>query len=189
MNTNVHAHAGAPAFVEKSRDRQQRYDGLTRFFHWSMAILVGWQMLKFFDRINDGEHWVGENLASWHLPIGTVILLVVALRLFWAARRENPPSTLAPIASVLAKIGHLLLYAGMVMLPVTGILYMIGNGYGFAFLGVQLVAEGPEIPWMIAVGSLHSPIAWLLLVMVIGHVGMALVHHYVRKDGVLRRML
>jgi len=38
-------------------------------------------------------------------------------------------------------------------------------------------------------GALHSPVAWLLLVMVIGHIGMALVHHVVKKDNTLRRML
>lgn len=36
--------------------------------------------------------------------------------------------------------------------------------------------------------SLHSPIAWFLLVMIVGHVGIALLHHFVKKDGVLQRM-
>lgn len=184
MNTKVQTRADMQPY-----GAQQRYDGVTRFFHWGMAILVFWQMLKFFDRIDDGEHWVGQTLVSWHITIGTVILLAVIVRLFWAMRREDPPSTLTPITSMLAKIGHFLLYAGMVLLPITGILFMIGNGYGFGFLGIQLAAEGPEVPWMIAVGSLHSPIAWLLLIMVIGHAGMALIHHFVKKDGVLRRML
>ena len=33
-----------------------------------------------------------------------------------------------------------------------------------------------------------SPLAWLLLIMVAGHIGVALFHHFVKKDGVLRRM-
>ncbi len=41
---------------------------------------------------------------------------------------------------------------------------------------------------MAAIGSLHSPIAWSLLILVVGHVGMALVHHFIKKDGVLQRM-
>ena len=55
--------------------------------------------------------------------------------------------------------------------------------------GLQIVAVGPEIPWMAAVGSLHSPIAWVLLIMILAHIAIALFHHFVKKDGVLRRML
>lgn len=126
---------------------------------------------------------------SWHITIGSVILLVVALHLAWAARREDMPSAHEPIISTLAKVGHFLLYAAMVLLPITGFLFMIGNGNGNGLFGMQLVAKGPEVPWMIAVGGLHAPIAWRLLIMVIGHAGMALVHHFVKKDGVLQRML
>ena len=42
---------------------------------------------------------------------------------------------------------------------------------------------------MIAAGSLHSPIAWALVLMVVAHVGIALVHRFVKKDTVLQRML
>ena len=87
------------------------------------------------------------------------------------------------------KAGHFLMYAAMALLPVTGVLTMLGNGYGLKVFGLQLAAKGDEIDWMIAVGSLHSPIAWALLVMVVGHIGIALVHHFVKKDGVLQRML
>lgn len=43
-------------------DSKERYGALTRFFHWGMGLLIVWQFLKFFDRINDGEHWVGQTL-------------------------------------------------------------------------------------------------------------------------------
>ena len=52
------------------------------------------------------------------------------------------------------------------------------------------LAGGGEIPWLATFGgTLHSPVAWLLLAMIAGHVVMALWHHFVRRDGVLRRML
>ena len=77
----------------------------------------------------------------------------------------------------------------MVLMPVTGMLTMIGDGYGLTVFGMELVAGGDEIPWMATVGSLHSPIAWGLLVLIAGHAGIALLHHFVKKDGVLRRMI
>lgn len=67
---------------------------------------------------------------------------------------------------------------------------MIGNGYGLDPFGIELVAGGgPEIGWMAALGSFHSLIAWALLILVAGHAGIALLHHFVKKDNVLRRML
>lgn len=173
-----------------STDTKERYGNITRIFHWGMAFFVFWQGLKFFDRINDGEHWVGETLVSWHSSIGALILLLVILRLLWAFKQKDNRPDNDPAVAGLARLGHRLLYAGMLLLPITGMLYVKGLGYPVKAFGIQLLApSGVETPWMITLGGLHSPIAWLLLVMVVGHIAMALFHHFVKKDGTLKRML
>lgn len=170
-------------------DSKERYGSISRLFHWGMGLLIIWQGLKFFDRIAEGEHWVGQTLVPWHISIGSLLLVLVVLRIIWAAKQKNNRPVQDPATALLVKAGHFLLYAGMVLMPVTGILTMIGNGYGWSAFGVQLAAKGDEIPWMASLGSLHSPIAWLLLIMIAGHVAIALFHHFVKKDGVLRRMV
>ena len=171
-------------------DSKERYGSISRFFHWAMALLIGWQVLKFFDRIEDGEHWVGQTLVPWHISIGSLLLVLIVLRLIWAARQKNNRPEQDPATAFLVKAGHGLLYAGMLLMPITGIMTMIGNGYGWTVFGIQLVARGgEEIGWMASIGSLHSPIAWLLLILIVGHIGIALLHHFVKKDGVLRRMV
>ena len=174
------------------RDTRERYGTISRLFHWTIAVLVVWQALKIFDRIDEGEHWVGQTLVPWHISVGVLVLVLVVPRIFWALRnRGNRPPAPPPTAlGFLAKAGHVALYAALVLMPVTGISIMLGNGYGLNVFGMQLVPEGAEIPWLAAFGgTLHSPVAWLLVLMVIGHAGMALAHHFVKKDGVLRRML
>lgn len=169
-------------------DSKERYGAVTRFFHWSMAVLVLWQLLKFFDRINDGEHWVGQTLVPWHISIGSLMLLIVIFRLIWAAKgKGNRPVQESNAA--LVKLGHGLLYAALVLMPVTGISYMVGNGYGWSAFETELIGKGGEISWLATFGSLHSYIAWALLFLVAGHIGMALIHHFVKKDGTLKRML
>lgn len=170
-------------------DSKERYGTVSRIFHWGMAFLIGWQLLKFFDRIADGEHWVGQTLVPWHISIGTVILLLVALRIAWAAKQKDNRPEQNPATALLVKAGHFLMYAGMVLLPVTGILIMLGGGYGWTVFGMELAAKGDKIPWMTSLGSLHSPIAWFTFIMIAGHVGIAFLHHFVRNDGVLRRMI
>ena len=169
-------------------DSKERYGTVSRVFHWGMAVLILWQLMKLSDRINDGEHWVGETLVPWHISIGSLLSVLVLLRICWAwsQRRQRPEQD--PAVATLVRMGHVLLYAAIVLLPITGVFRMIGKGYGWSPFGWEIVAKGPEIPWMITIGSLHSPIAWLLLFMIIGHIAIALYHHFIKKDGVLRRM-
>ncbi|WP_397474252.1 cytochrome b [Pusillimonas sp.] len=169
-------------------DSKQRYGSISRIFHWTMAVLIGWQVLKFFDRIDDGEHWVGETLVPWHISIGVTLLVLVVLRLLWVARQKGNRPEQDPATVVLVRLGHGLMYAAMLLMPITGILTMIGNGYGLTPFGIALAAKGEEIPWMASLGSLHSPIAWILLILILGHIGIALFHGLVKKDGVLQRM-
>ncbi len=171
-------------------DSKERYGSITRIFHWGMALLIIWQFMKFFDRINDGEHWIGENIVSWHVSIGSLLLVLIVLRLIWAATQKNNRPEQDPSTAFLVKAGHGLLYLGMLLLPITGLMIMIGNGYGWNPFGLGLIARGgAEIGWLATLGSAHSLIAWSLLILVLGHAGIALLHHFVKKDGVLRRML
>lgn len=166
----------------------QRYDAISRTFHWGMAFLIGWQLLKVFDRIDEGEHWVGQTLVPAHVSIGTLLFVLVLLRIAWAVKHKDRRPAPAPPMAAAARAGHFVLYAAMVLMPITGMLYMVGNGHGVNAFGIDLVAEGEEVGWMASLGSLHSPIAWTLLVLIIGHIGIALYHHFVRKDGVMQRM-
>ena len=170
-------------------DSKERYGSISRIFHWGMALLLGWQLLKMFDRINDGEHWVGQTLVPWHVSIGTLLLLLIVLRIVWALKQSGNRPEQNPATVLLVRAGHFLLYAGMLLMPLTGIAIMLGNGYGLKAFGMQLVARGIEYPWLAGLGNLHVPLAWTLLVLTIGHIVIALFHQFVKKDDTLRRMI
>lgn len=87
------------------------------------------------------------------------------------------------------KAGHGLIYAALILLPLTGIMLMVGAGFGVTAFGVELIAKGEKLAWAQGLGGLHSPLAWILAALVIGHVAMALFHQFVRRDGTLDRML
>ena len=50
-----------------SRDTRERYGTVSRLLHWGMAVLVIWQALKLFDRIDDGQGVVSVHPFSVHL--------------------------------------------------------------------------------------------------------------------------
>lgn len=170
-------------------DTKEGYGTVSRVFHWGMAFLILWQLLKISERIEDGEHWVGQTLVAWHVSIGTLIFILVVPRLIWAIRQRHNRPDQDPAMAFFVTAGHALLYLVMLLMPITGILYLIGGGYPWEAFGIQLMAEGEETPWMQSVGELHSPLAWFLLVLIIGHIGIALWHHFIVKDDVMRRML
>ena len=170
-------------------DSKQRYGSVSKIFHWGMALLIGWQLLKLSDRISDGEHWVGLTLVPWHVSIGTLLLGLIVLRLLWVIKQRRQRPQQNPATAMLVKVGHGLLYAGMLLMPITGILLMLGGGYGLTAFGVEIFVKGEEIAWAASFGSLHSPLAWAVTLLIIGHIGIALVHHFVQRDGTLTRML
>ncbi|WP_181244358.1 cytochrome b/b6 domain-containing protein [Halomonas sp. ND22Bw] len=170
-------------------DSKQRYGSVSKTFHWSMTALIAWQLLKFGDRIAEGEHWIGQTLVPWHVSIGTLLLGLIVLRLFWVIGQRRHRPRQHPATARLVKAGHGLLFAGMLLMPLSGVLIMLGGGYGLSAFGWEIVPEGEEIAWAAGLGSLHSPLAWMLSVLILGHVGIALFHHFGRRDDTLKRML
>src|SRR5690606_10318409 len=116
-------------------DSRQRYGKVSVIFHWLMAFLICWQLLKLGDRIAEGEHWIGQTLVPWHISIGTLLLGLIVLRLFWVASQRRHRPVQNPATALLVKAGHGLLYAGMLLLPLTGVLTMVGGGYGLTAFG------------------------------------------------------
>lgn len=169
-------------------DTEARYGPVTRTLHWLMAGLIFWQLLKFGDRIAEGEHWVGQTLVPWHVSIGTLVLALALIRIVWVlAGPESRPAHDRSTA-FLVRSGHFLLYAFMLLMPVTGILTMLGGGYGLTAFGIEIFAEGEKVAWAAGLGSLHAPLAWTFAALIAGHVGMALIHHVVHRDDTLRRI-
>lgn len=171
------------------QDSIYRYGKVSKCFHWLMAILIAWQLLKIGDRINEGDHWIGQVLVSWHISIGTLLLGLIVLRLLWALSQRQQRPRHNPATVKLVTIGHGLLYACMLLMPITGVMVMVGGGYGLTAFGVEILAKDEGVGWAASVGRLHSPLAWAFTVLLIGHIGMAFIHHFIKGDDTLKRMM
>lgn len=181
-----------PAIQHEStmiNDTRERYGVISRIFHWLMAVLIGLQILKLSERLGEGEHWIGQNIVPWHVSIGALLLLLVMLRLSWALIQGDRRPEQTGSTAMWARLVHFLLYAGMVLLPLTGIARLLGLGYGLKAFGLQLIAaSGAKTPVLISFSQLHAPISWIFITLIVGHVGAALFRHLVCRDGTLYRM-
>ena len=170
-------------------DKIHQYGTVSKLFHWLIALLVAWQFAKFFDRIGEGEHWVADNIVSHHISIGVIFLLFVIARTIWAITQRHKRPVNPQSSNKLVVIGHVALYVLMLLMPLLGISLMVGNGYGLGVYGWQIIERGEEIPALIQLGRLHSPVAWLFLIAALGHIVMAIKHHMANDKKVMRSML
>ena len=184
----------------------ENYGSIAKFLHWGTAFLflVSYMSVYYrhwFTEEKTPENWTALQL---HLSIGVTIAVVVALRIVW--RIGNRAPDLEPGKKwehLAAHAGHYALYAIMIVMPITG---YVGTGvnteYFFTFdipkfedtpLFESLVSNGLGITFKEfeePIDFIHKEIlgAWLVWILILGHVSAALYHHFVKKDKTLNKM-
>ena len=180
-------------------DSPRRYGRISRILHWSMALLFAWQftgmILKILLAWNPRDSW----MLSTHAHVGFVLLVLMMVRAVWAlANHRQRPAHGEGFVARSAAIGHFLLYALMFATPVVALVRQYGAGRAFSLFNTIPIfpARTPDpalVQWVNgtkeSIGfSLHGALAWLLLALVVGHIAMVIVHHFVWKDDTLHKM-
>lgn len=169
-----------------------RYDAVTIGFHWITALLVfalfGSAMLWTYAP----RDWWLRSLQGVHVSLGIALAAMIVLRLLWrwfAARRlpdEGPAAT-----RIASKIMHWALYGLLLAQVALGFGMQWLEGHGLSFFGLftldSPLVEDKELSKTLE--GVHNIVAWTMMYLVGGHALAALVHRYVFRDGVLRRML
>lgn len=169
-----------------------RYTTVAIVLHWLVAAIViaqfalGWWMQE-IPKQPLGPRTEAFNL---HKSIGLVVLALMLARIAWRLGHPPPPLPAMPRWQArLAHATHLLLYAALVALPVTGYLGSMFSGYPVKFFGMTLPAwpgKSAELKeWMSAA---HRGLAWTLATAFALHMAGVAKHTLVNHDRLLRRM-
>lgn len=144
--------------------------------HWIVVVLLVPQYLlhdtikhDFFTRLHGGIA-AQSALQLFHIFGGMILFLLMLWRLERRSRLGVPPAAdgETTVQALVAKAVHVLLYAVILLMPITGL---------WAWFGLS--RTGAE---------LHEAMKLALLLLVFVHVVGAIYNHFVLKNGLIDRM-
>jgi cytochrome b561 len=159
--------------------------------HWLVALLIvtlfglGWYMMEIEKQ--PGSDWYFNLHRSLGLTVGGLIVL----RILWRAlhRPAELPAAMPMWEKKLSLAAHWLLYACMIVMPLTGYLGASYNRSGAAFFGYKLPFwSGPERNLSKLFFTIHEALVWVFVAVIVLHALAGLKHLLVNKDKVFQRM-
>ena len=171
----------------------KHYTRTAKVLHWLMAVLL-------FGLLALGSYMQDLPLSpeklqfySWHKWAGVSAFLLVLLRLLWRITHRPPalPETMPKLLQFAAHAGHLALYGLMLAIPLSGWLMSSAKGFQTVWFGVlpipDLLDKNKELGDLLQ--TVHMSLNLLFVVVLLGHIGAALKHHFIDKDDILIRIL
>lgn len=158
--------------------------------HWLMLALLAAvyaciELREFYPRGSD----IRAGLKTWHYMLGLSIFLMVWVRLIARAMSAQRPAPRTGFGALAAGV-HVALYGLMFAMPIMGWLLLSAEGDAIPFFGLTLPPlVAPDAAFAGRIKGLHTTVGaagyWLIGL----HAAASLFHHYVLRDGTLRRML
>jgi cytochrome b561 len=179
--------------MTKSRlwNSEQRFGVVAQWLHWGMFALIALQLVggHVLEEFPKGTALRGFAFDA-HETLGLIALFLVFLRLSWKMANPTPVASGQPWQQFAQRAAHVALYVLMVAVPVVGYLMVDAKGYDVAFFGwaaPDLVATDKALADRL--NDLHGTLAWALTALVAVHIGAAVWHQVIVRDGTLQRML
>ena len=168
-----------------------RFHVAARLLHWLMAVMIVAMLfvgIGMVSTVSAAHTW----LLDLHRPLGILILALAVVRLAVRLTHRVPPlpGDLPRWQAAAARASHYGLYGLMFVLPLVGWAMLSAAGYPIVLWGsTHLPPIAPINPALYAaLRQAHTVLALMLFLVVLIHVGAALFHAWVRRDGVFASM-
>jgi len=173
--------------------RTDHYPATSKWLHWLVAacVLTTAPVAIAMHRVGEGP--TQDMLYNLHKSLGVLILVLMILRLInrLVVGAPMPDPGIEPWQKTVSSAVHGSLYVLLLVMPVVG--YIANSAYGastpfFGLFDLPMIVQKNEA-LATQLFAAHRWAGWLLIVLVLMHIGAALQHHFIRRDDVLRRML
>ncbi len=179
---------------------QKRYSSIAVALHWAIAILILAQIAGGLYMHNLPNSAASKfDLYQLHKSFGLSILGLTIIRLGWRLAHKPPalPGAMPGWQKLIARLIHWAFYALMFLTPLAGLAMVSASPLNVPTLWFGLV-EIPHLPFFNGVADrgavedlfqeVHEYLAFSILFLLVLHVGAALKHGFINRDGVLSSM-
>ena len=166
------------------------YSRVARMLHWAMGLLIVLNLLGgLFHEALDADF-----IMPLHKATGILLLALAVIRILWRLTHRAPPlpENMSGLEKLASHITHFTLYAMMVIIPLSGWIMSSASRWPISFYGLFDVAKFAVSKDDIIVGishEAHELLGFAMIGLLVLHIAAALRHHFVLKDGIMRRML
>lgn len=176
------------------RSTDQGWGALVRAFHWLIAALIIAQGVIGLSMVQMGLTPAKVRVFALHKSIGITILALVLLRIAWRLTEKRPadPPAMPRWQIRAAHATHLALYVLILAIPLSGWWFNSAANAPLVWFGwfdMPSLTHGLDPVWKPRALLLHQSLFWILVVLLVAHVGAALWHHFKQRDEVLRKMV
>lgn len=174
----------------KKDARIEKYTPMSRTLHWLMGVLI----LGMF-ALGWGYEYAAPAakapILQVHVLVGLSILYLFFLRLLTRFLSTPPSPHGGKLYRVAVTGAHFFLYAAMLLMPVSGWLYLSARGGDFNVLGWFDVPAltGKNRQAAVFFKDFHATLAFLFIAAILAHIAGAFYHRFIKRDKVMDRML
>ena len=172
----------------------ERYTRTAMLLHWLIAAAVLAQIGfgRYLQNIPRGTP-DRAIFVNYHKSVGIVIGLLIVIRIAWRLAHRPPPlpESLPLWERRAALANHGLLYACMLLMPITGYVASNFSKFGVKFFNLVLLppwgADNRGIYELF--NGVHVAVSYVFMVLIAIHLLAAFKHMLYPRHGILRRML
>jgi cytochrome b561 len=182
--------------MESEFNANKRYNPVSIILHWVLGIALV-SIFCFGIYMADLPFSPQRlKLYNWHKWAGITILALSALRLVWRITHPAPPLP-AKIEMAMPEwqtkvhhATHYALYALFFIVPLIGWAYTSAAGFPVVLFGMFPLPDllGADKALSVLIKPWHEISAFALAILVVLHIGAALKHQLIDRDGLLKRM-
>ena len=173
--------------------RTDHYPPSSKLLHWLIAacVLTTVPVAIAMGRVNPGP--TQDFLFNFHKSLGVLIFALMILRVInrIVLGAPIPDPWIEPWQKAVSSAVHGALYSLLLAMPIVG--YVANSAYGaptpfFGLFNVPAIV-GKDEGLSEKLFALHRWTGFVVVFLVLIHIGAALFHHMIRRDTVLQRML
>ncbi len=170
-----------------------KYTGTAIMLHWlvALAVFCAFPLGIYMHDLPVSPQKL--QLYSYHKWIGITALMLMLARIGWRIFHTPPPlpNTMPGWQKAASHAVHHSMYLLMLAIPLSGWLMSSALGFPVVWLGLvhlpDLIDKNKEIGELLK--TIHMTLDFVLLALVLVHIGAALKHHLIEHDETLARML